>query len=125
MLTASDNPADYLNYMMPGYTANQTAYDAADNGLVTSSGGSTTITAPTWGQSLLNLFGSAAEIAGTVAPLINGKPASSPANPAAKTTAQGTAPATATATPSNKTLWWIVGGAVAAVLAAVLMFRKK
>jgi len=80
--------ADFLASDLGGSVLNSSnPYDTADNGL-TSSG----LQTPDWLNTIVGLTQSAAQVAGQVAPIVNGKAAGSPANPAAKPNASGTAP---------------------------------
>ena len=116
MLSGDGTEADFLNSYGGSYVDNQTPYDAADNGLVTQSNGTTSVSSPSWTSSLTSLFGLATQGAG-VAGQLTGKttaPAAIVASPAS-----GTA---ASATTSKMMLF--IGLAVAAIVGAFLFFKK-
>jgi len=121
----SGNTSDYIDATGGAgspYIANQTGYDVADNGLLTSTptGTGSTSSLPSWLSSITSLGTAAGSLATSVAPIINGKPAN-PANPGAQPGANGTvAPATASSITT-----WIIGGLVVAVLAVVLFWKSR
>ena len=115
MLSGDGTEADFVNSYGGSYVANQTPYDAADNGLVTQSNGTTSVSSPSWTSSLTSLFGLATQGAGTVGQL-TGKttaPAATVASPASGTAASAT----------SQTMLFI-GLVVAAIVGAFLFFRK-
>ncbi len=123
LLSGNGTTADY-NQAIGGdgsaYVANQTPYDVADNGAVSTTPTSSTSAAPTWLSALTSLGSGVTAVTGAVSPLINGKPANSPANPGAQPNASGTV---ATATASK--LPWIIGGVIVVILGVVLFWKKK
>jgi hypothetical protein len=109
---------------------NQTPYDVVDNGLLTSNatptvnaaGATTSITGtsqsatPSWLQSILSLSGAANQVAGQVAPLINGRPATGATAPGAQAV-NGVVPAAST---MSSYLPWIIGAVI-----LFFMFGKR
>ena len=71
------------------YLNNQTPWDIADNGVVASNGKQSSYTPPNWLAGVQSAFGGIAQTATKVAPIINGKPATSPANPGDKAGPKG------------------------------------
>ena len=117
MISADPTIEEFLASDYGGnFVENGTVYDAVDNGQ--NAGGYST---PGWLSSLSGVFGTAMTAAGVVAPLINGKPATSPGNPAQKPNASGTVP-----TKSTFPSWLIWAGlaGVGVLVALVLVFRK-
>jgi hypothetical protein len=113
LLSGDGTAADFLNSTGADaiYDDNQTAADMFDNGAVTSSSTSTTVSNPAWQNSLMSLFSVASAGLNTVSPLLG-------STTGAKTAAT---PAAGSATASKIPTLWIV----LAVAGAALLFLLK
>lgn len=138
LIDGTGSAADYAAVAGDTYAANQDPFTAADNGTVTTSNaGSGTaastvaapangasVSSPSWLSSLTSGFTSAATAASngytSIAPIINGQPATSPAK-AGQTPAPGTS---TIATAASNPIVWIIGGLVA-LGAAFLLFKGR
>ena len=88
LLAGNGSPSDFVSATGgPGnpYVLNQSPFDVLTNGAVTSRptttghGTVTTTTAPGWQSLLSGIVGGATQAAGTIAPLVNGRPSTKPA----------------------------------------------
>lgn len=124
LLNGDGNDADYANAYGQSYTANQTAFDQIDNGSVTQTGNTTTVTPPTWLQSLGSIFSTGTQAAQTIAPVVTAitgsttAPATAVAKPAA-----GSGAAKSTTSNLSTTMMIVIGLVIA--VAAWLFLRKK
>lgn len=95
-----------------GYVQNQTGYDRADTGTITSTksitgtGTKTTATPPAWQSSLSGLFSGAGSLLTAATPLINGKPVQKP-------------------TATSSTTMYLIIGAVVVLFGGFLLLRRK
>jgi LPXTG-motif cell wall-anchored protein len=112
---------DFLDSTGADYEANQDAFSAADNGIVSSSGGSTTQTLPNWFNSLASTASGLAQTAKTIGSAIN--PATGQPMPSTPYTGVAAQNPTAASTPS-KTNWLLWGGLGLLGLLAFIFFRK-
>jgi hypothetical protein len=123
LLAGSGSDADFLNLFGDNYEANQSAYDVADNGGVSTTNDVTTVTSPGWFSSLTSVLNQGVQLAGTVgtvAGIFTDKPGKTSA---AKNTAANTTPGAGAASGLKSFLPWIIGGIVA-VAGLVLLLRK-
>jgi hypothetical protein len=122
LVSGQGDTADLVAGIGDNYTPNQTPFDVADNGLVSTSGNSASSSAPSWLSGLQGLVTTGSSIYGTVSQAVNGKPGTpiskAPAGPNQTTTTP------AASNPSSKSLWLIAGAAVLAVVLFVVLGRK-
>jgi hypothetical protein len=125
LVSGDGSLADFTNLFGGNVEANQSAFDAADNGSAVQNGnGTATQTAPSWLGSLTGLLTTGAKLASTgitVANELNGKttaPASTSATPS-KQASNGSA-----ATTSMSKTFLIIGAAVVGLLVLMLALRK-
>jgi predicted lipid-binding transport protein (Tim44 family) len=117
MLAGNGSEADFLNAYGSSYEDNQTAFDVADNGKVTSTDTTTTVNSPGWASSLSSLFGLASTGANVVSAL-TGKttaPAATVAAPAAGTSVSS----------GGMSTMLLVGIGLALLVGAFLFFRRR
>lgn len=119
LLSGDGTAADFLNSTGADaiYEDNQSVGDALDNGTVTSTGTSTTVSTPSWQNTLTSLFTVANAGVSTVQPLLGSTTGGTP------TTATKTATTATTSSSSSTTIWIIL--AVAAAVAAFLFLKKR
>ena len=124
LLSGDGSTADFLNSTGADsvYRDNQSVADALDNGAVTSTGNSTTVSPPSWQNSLGSLFTVAGSAINTVKPLLGSTTGGTPTNATPAKAAAAKAGATTSTKIGGSTMLYI-GLAVAAVL-ALLFFRK-
>jgi hypothetical protein len=122
LLGGNGSLADELNSSGAGdnYIANQSPLDAIDNGYVSQSDDTTTVSPPSWWSSLTSIFGTATQVYGAVKPLIGSTTALAAT---VATLGAGTPGSSLSSLFSGKALY-IVLGVAALILGAFLFFKK-
>lgn len=119
LLSGDGSEADFLNAYGSSYEANQSAFDVADNGKVTSTDTTTTVNSPSWASSLGSLFGLAGQGAAVVT-AFTGKTTA----PAA-TVAQPTAGVGTPAGSGGMSTMLMVGIGLALAVVAFLVIKRR
>ena len=118
MVNGDATAADFANSLAgSNVLANQSGFDALDNGQISTSGRSTTVSTPSWTQSLQSIFGIASQVATTA-----GQVGTAVNTLTGKTTAPATNQVAGTpgSTSTTSTILYVIAGALA--LGALLWF---